>query len=555
MMADRLSCDDGDGVNNDDEKVGYRGLSTDHHGEREERFFFVVVLLRCCLCFASKTQIINTMATAREVEEVASALIDAELLDHDDPSLDFLQLNLNWDSDYYPVLGSLSDFVIARGFRINQNIVQPPILPPQRALSDHTCNSPRCIEAFERLRTLLQGLQNSQPPHVMLISRAGNEIPWSRYRSELGGIQSWLEHMIDTHQRNVDPANKIWIRLNLGPGKSIVGLGNHIDRDGGSRAVNGVGPAGREGLRIPRDTGFGLQLERPPRPQPWVVDPDTPESPRGTTVGALPCSFFNLALLPDNGEIAAQRCIGRLRSDIVVLIEAGFISGCLEYEQGRFDVLEWLGDAILHVELTKHLIRAHSKFASSAALLTPLRIDAEQRLTLALLYDELNLSPLLRVPPQSWDNTRVGLWKCKGDIIEAMIGELSEKLDDPGPDGAPHGHPLRGKITEVGQKLAEYAMLRGRQLMGSTERERIKAAASAPGGGGFRVQAADIEATVRYRQAEEVRAAEQNRERVAAEARRRALDAEQARRRVEQEAADAALAHRLQREQDGHGPH
>lgn len=123
----------------------------------------------------------------------------------------------------------------------------------------------------------------------------------------------------------------------------------------------------------------------------------------------------------------------------MVLFESGHLSECFRYSEGRFEVLEFLGDGLLHQELSRYIVHTYSTFCSEASL-TQLRQDAEQRLTLALIYDELNLSDLMVKPPPNWGNRVSELWKCKGDIIEAMVGELSSRLDDASAQGIPHGH-------------------------------------------------------------------------------------------------------------------
>lgn len=125
-------------------------------------------------------------------------------------------------------------------------------------------------------------------------------------------------------------------------------------------------------------------------------------------------------------------------------------------------------------------------------MLSVTRQNGEQNLTLALIFDEIGLARLLTRCPPSWSGDR---WKAKGDIVEAIIGELADKLRKP--DGIPSGHPRRNAAERVIRMFAQCLNTRGQAIKSEHQRRALEQAAQAPGGGGLRATQLDAQATSR----------------------------------------------------------
>ena len=125
-------------------------------------------------------------------------------------------------------------------------------------------------------------------------------------------------------------------------------------------------------------------------------------------------------------------------------------------------------------------------------VLTATRQNSEQNLTLALIFDEIGLARLMTSCPPNWSGNR---WKVKADIVEAIIGELADKLRRS--DGIPSGHPRRSTAERVIRMFAQCLNTRGQVIKSENQRKVLEQAALAPGGGGLRTTQWDIAATNR----------------------------------------------------------
>lgn len=100
------------------------------------------------------------------------------------------------------------------------------------------------------------------------------------------------------------------------------------------------------------------------------------------------------------------------------------------------------------------------------------RMASEQRHTLAKLFDDMDLRSLMTDCPADLSDDE---WKPKGDVVEAILGELDSKLNNA--SGVPEGHPLRGLCLSVIDKVATAAIDVGQYLKHQNERRRLLAEA------------------------------------------------------------------------------
>ena len=87
-----------------------------------------------------------------------------------------------------------------------------------------------------------------------------------------------------------------------------------------------------------------------------------------------------------------------------------------------FEILEFLGDAVIAYEVTKSLVNIYGKVVGPGTL-TPMKHACVSNKTLASLFDLLDLGKLVKC------NIEGRREKVKADIVEAMIGELSRRDD------------------------------------------------------------------------------------------------------------------------------
>lgn len=90
--------------------------------------------------------------------------------------------------------------------------------------------------------------------------------------------------------------------------------------------------------------------------------------------------------------------------------------------------------------------------------------------------------------PPSWIAEK---FKAKCDILEAVVGELVMRLNDPGENGIPFGHPERDSVQRFIMVICEAALDRGAKMKSQRERTAIEEAAKRPGGGGFLIEELD----------------------------------------------------------------
>jgi hypothetical protein len=204
--------------------------------------------------------------------------------------------------------------------------------------------------------------------------------------------------------------------------------------------------------------------------------------------------FFTLPLRTCTTEISYKKAMSRISAMLGSFVQQGVISNALSYNTDRFEELEWLGDAVLHMELTRSQFVSHSLLLDVGGL-SVRRQNAEQRLTLALLFDELRIAEWMLICPESWVSEK---WKAKGDILEAILGEIYMKLNV----ATETGFLLDPKQRETGERLIQMitaaALERGPRLKDAPERRSLTDAAQSSGGGGLLPTRMDGDAMVRH---------------------------------------------------------
>lgn len=207
-------------------------------------------------------------------------------------------------------------------------------------------------------------------------------------------------------------------------------------------------------------------------------------------VGIQLTDFFDISLVSDPTEKAYQKSMMRIHEIVRVLASAGKLQDSLRYGCERFNMLEWLGDAVLHVEMSRLLVANFGELYEVDGL-SARRQNAEQRLTLGLLFDECHIARYLQVVPRSFTAQS---WKPKCDIIEAIVGELNVRMNDASMEGLPHGHELRSAANRLISLFAQAALERGAKLKSNDERKDIERAAHEAGGGGPNITPDDQDA-------------------------------------------------------------
>jgi len=309
-----------------------------------------------------------------------------------------------------------------------------------------------------RLRSLLESAHDTNPPFSMRSSNLAILMKWAAdYKDILGPFESWVKKYASTN-----------FQLHtVGPGMNYV-----------SFLPEGIFAAPAADI------------------SPVNISPPIAKQPSPSQlqrVGVLPGDFFNIPIGADVGmaeENYRKGCVqffGLLQS----LKDEGILNESLSYGSQPFEMLEWYGDAVLHLELSTLLVDSLGAFGGPGVL-TDSRQSGEQNLTLALIYDEIGISNLLTRCPSNWVCKN---WKVKGDIVEAIIGELADKLRRS--DGIPVGHARRMDTKRVIRMFAQCANLRGQKVMSLFKRNQLEKAALAPGGGGLLMTLNDIEATNR----------------------------------------------------------
>ncbi len=316
--------------------------------------------------------------------------------------------------------------------------------------------------ALAKMQSILEGAYDANPPLSAKSSTLAILMNWAaEFRDILGPFEAWVRsHGGPTFRFHP-----------VGPGNNFVSfhpVGNQANAE--AWALLGTGS-----VYQPRIT--------------------TPPLPPLQVLGVLPGDFFNIPIGADVGmaELNYRRGCMQFFNLLSQLATEGLLCDSLSYGSQPFELLEWYGDAVLHLELSTMLVDSVGAFGGPAVL-SAQRQNGEQNLTLALIFDEIGLARLLTRCPPNWSGDR---WKVKADIVEAIIGELADKLRRP--DGIPNGHPRRSAAERVIRMFAQCLNTRGQVIKSEHQRRVLEQAALAPGGGGLRTTEWDVAATSRCR--------------------------------------------------------
>jgi hypothetical protein len=342
-------------------------------------------------------------------------------------------------------------------------------------------------QAIAALRNILLTRVRADPVHSMGLTALNSVSTWSRTFAPLKSMKKWINITLPT----LNLPHKLIVVNGINPGTDIVQWAD-APAQPVQRATFLPPPAG---LAVPITYARRVPL------LPAVHVPRGGGHAHahahvhvgGVDAGVQVRDFFHIPMIQNSTETSYIKSTKKTTDMFAYFVRTGALRAALEYERGQFDELEWRGDAVLHLEIT------NIQFVSQANLydvggLSIRRQNAEQRLTLALLFDDFHLAQFMRVCPESWTRDT---WKVKGDIVEAMIGELYTRLNDATEEGLPFGHRDRRAAFDLIKRLAQAALERGLMLISHAEQDRLRAAAEAPGGGGFLLTADDREATIR----------------------------------------------------------
>jgi hypothetical protein len=160
------------------------------------------------------------------------------------------------------------------------------------------------------------------------------------------------------------------------------------------------------------------------------------EENSSTRLGIRIEDFFQFPSDQDEQELAYIASLARVRQDINLFFSSSLSSSLKgvfqDYGSLEFERYEWLGDAVLNLELTislltdlpfHHELLSQQHQSKVSSLLTS-RSAAGRNWTLALLYEELQLSQLSSSLELSRPSSEHFDFKMKGDIFESLLGEL-----------------------------------------------------------------------------------------------------------------------------------
>ena len=141
----------------------------------------------------------------------------------------------------------------------------------------------------------------------------------------------------------------------------------------------------------------------------------------------------------------------------------------------RYEQLEYLGDAVLHLEITKKQL-AVSGLMSGPGILSQERSSYERREPLAIVFDDLDLGKFM--PDLTPEFFSVDRWKRKCDCVEALLGEVFEIFENMQnlPPATVNGAIAR-EIQMMINLLVEAIIYRGKQLLSNDEVKGLHAKA------------------------------------------------------------------------------
>eukprot|EP01129_Flabellula_baltica_P017344 TRINITY_DN958_c0_g1_i1.p1 TRINITY_DN958_c0_g1~~TRINITY_DN958_c0_g1_i1.p1 ORF type:complete len:337 (-),score=55.05 TRINITY_DN958_c0_g1_i1:139-1149(-) len=118
--------------------------------------------------------------------------------------------------------------------------------------------------------------------------------------------------------------------------------------------------------------------------------------------------------------ISDRKCRENLFRDLLNVREEGGLCLALNVHESEFEVLEFYGDSVLYETISKFIME--TRRFMDPHLMTQLRTSCIKNESLAKVYDILSMESLL---PAKYQGVTKKV-KTKGDIVEAVIGELSE---------------------------------------------------------------------------------------------------------------------------------
>jgi len=133
-----------------------------------------------------------------------------------------------------------------------------------------------------------------------------------------------------------------------------------------------------------------------------------------------------------SGPERSAEDVKHLRAKLSSFISAGVLhkSACPDWDRkgSAFQVLEWLGDSVLHLYSTQQAIHLFAGAGATEGQMSGLRNSCNSTVCLARAFRTLDLGRLLRHPggPETMPHYLLEEKKC-ADVVEAILGELFEE--------------------------------------------------------------------------------------------------------------------------------
>ena len=299
----------------------------------------------------------------------------------------------NIDEDASPLLPMAADIIVRDNAPNEFNgavltlqrgevlAMQGSIAGAAEPLSPHYPNLNQ--RALARMQSILESAHDTHPPLSAKSSTLAILLNWAaEFKDILGPFEAWV-------RTNGGPIFRLH---QIGPGLNFVSF-----QPAGQRAA----AAEEEGL------GLG-EVEGPPaahlqHQHQYEHHHPVQQQQQLQVLGVLPGDFFNIPIGADVGmaERSYRRGCRQFFDLLASLAAEGLLRDSLSYGSQPFEMLEWYGDAVLHLELSTMLVDSLGAFGGPDVL-SNTRQNGEQNLTLALIFDEIGLARLMTRCPPHW---------------------------------------------------------------------------------------------------------------------------------------------------------
>jgi len=156
-----------------------------------------------------------------------------------------------------------------------------------------------------------------------------------------------------------------------------------------------------------------------------------------------------------------KKCLRSLYSKLEGLKELRVLRQSLSPNDAsnKFEILEFYGDSVLSERISAFIMQ--TRRFMSPHLLTKLRIECTCNANLAKCYDIIQIKNLFNC------DHKLESTKRKGDVVEAIIGEMAESLSNP------EFTALMANIKETLQELLSFISFQGESMFHNLMNERV----------------------------------------------------------------------------------